>query len=777
MPGAHPVGRPCPPGWIEWPGPVFVTLGGHARPRVDGHGQEPTISTEPPRRATSTDTATDASTDLAPVSAVLRNGPFRRLWLVFGLSSLGDWLGLLATSLFAAGQVTGSTAKGLAFGGVVVMRLLPAIVLGPLAGVFADRFDRRITMVVCDLLRFALFASIPLAALWLDGASVVTWALVATFLIEGVSLFWIPAKEAAVPNLVKSEQLEAANQLALLTTYGITPLLAVALGAGLEWALPLLVDNDLSRLVVGPNEIALYLNALTFGVAAAVVFTIRELSGGPASRQDHRPGGSPSFLRALLEGWSFVRRTRLVRGLVLGILGAFAAGGVVVGVGQFFAGSLSGGEATFYLLFGAAFAGLAVGITVGPRLVGSLSRHRWFGLSIMLAGASVTALAFAPHLSVAIALTVLMGIGTGMAYLSGTTLLGREVADEMRGRVFAFVQSMVRVVLMLAIALSSLLVGLIGSRMVTVGAVSVDVSASRVLLLVSGMLAVLAGVLSFRGMDDKPGVPVLADLLGSLRGRPLTVPERTAGRGRFVVFEGGEGAGKSTQARLLAGWLTERGYDVRATREPGATPLGARVRELLLEPGGEPPSARAEALLYAADRAHHVATVIRPALAEGAVVVCDRYVDSSLAYQGAGRALPADEVAWLSQWATAGLRPDLVILLDVDPRVGMARIGERGAADRLESESAEFHARVRRAFGDLAAAEPRRYAVLDAGLPADEIAARVRERLGPLLPPAPTPAPDATPMAGEPPVTDRSGGRHGHGTASSRAAERSEVAP
>ncbi|HEV2087706.1 MAG TPA: dTMP kinase [Cryptosporangiaceae bacterium] len=229
--------------------------------------------------------------------------------------------------------------------------------------------------------------------------------------------------------------------------------------------------------------------------------------------------------------------------------------------------------------------------------------------------------------------------------------------------------------------------------------------------------------------------------------------EQTLARGRFVVFEGGEGAGKSTQARRLVSWLAACGYDVRTTREPGATPLGARIRELLLEPAGDPPSPRAEALLYAADRAHHVSTVIRPALAEGAVVVCDRYVDSSLAYQGAGRALPADEIAWLSQWATAGLRPDLVILLDVDPRLGMARIGDRGAADRLESESAEFHARVRQAFGELAAAEPRRYLVLDAALSTDELAARIRDRITPLLPPAPAP-----------PVTE------------SRAAGRSEVA-
>jgi dTMP kinase len=156
--------------------------------------------------------------NLAQLRAVLRVKPFRRLWLVLGLSSLGDWLGLLATVLFASSQVSGGAQKGLAFGGVVVMRLLPAMLLGPLAGAFADRFDRRLTMVICDLLRFVLFASIPLVGMVTGGASAVTWALVATFAIEVLAMFWIPAKEASVPNLVARDRLEAANQLTLVTT-------------------------------------------------------------------------------------------------------------------------------------------------------------------------------------------------------------------------------------------------------------------------------------------------------------------------------------------------------------------------------------------------------------------------------------------------------------------------------------------------------------------------------------------------------------------------------
>jgi dTMP kinase len=170
------------------------------------------------------------------------------------------------------------------------------------------------------------------------------------------------------------------------------------------------------------------------------------------------------------------------------------------------------------------------------------------------------------------------------------------------------------------------------------------------------------------------------------------------------------------------------------TREPGATDVGARIRSMVLSNGEDSPSPRAEALLYAADRAHHVATVVRPALARGAVVISDRYVDSSLAYQGAGRTLPVQEISWLSSWATGGLKPDLVVLLDVDPSVGLSRVGSRGlGTDRLESESRSFHERVRYAFLDLAAADPKRYLVLDAARPAEEISEVVARRISGLL--------------------------------------------
>jgi dTMP kinase len=206
-----------------------------------------------------------------------------------------------------------------------------------------------------------------------------------------------------------------------------------------------------------------------------------------------------------------------------------------------------------------------------------------------------------------------------------------------------------------------------------------------------------------------------------------------AGPGVFIAFEGGEGAGKSTQVARLEAWLVERGRSVRTTREPGATGLGATVRSIVLDPANTGLSARAEALLYAADRAQHVHEVVRPALAEGRVVVTDRYVDSSLAYQGAGRAFDLEQVRSISRWATDGLRPDLTVLLDVAPEVGLARARGRAAADRLEGESVEFHQRVRDTFRALAAAQPQRYLVLDATGSPDALAGAVRDRVAPLL--------------------------------------------
>lgn len=194
-----------------------------------------------------------------------------------------------------------------------------------------------------------------------------------------------------------------------------------------------------------------------------------------------------------------------------------------------------------------------------------------------------------------------------------------------------------------------------------------------------------------------------------------------ADAGLFVSFEGGDGSGKTTQIGLLGDWFARLGHEVVVTREPGGTTLGAELRRLVLH--GEDMAPRTEALLYAADRAHHVSTVVRPALERGAVVVTDRYLDSSVAYQAGGRELGADEVENLSLWATGGLLPRVTVLLDIDPAVGVARVP--GGLDRLERAGDEFHVRTREAYLARAAAHPERIAVVDASLPVEEVHALV----------------------------------------------------
>jgi dTMP kinase len=204
-----------------------------------------------------------------------------------------------------------------------------------------------------------------------------------------------------------------------------------------------------------------------------------------------------------------------------------------------------------------------------------------------------------------------------------------------------------------------------------------------------------------------------------------------ADSGLFVCFEGGEGAGKSTQSRLLNDWLEAAGHTVVLTFEPGDTEVGQALRKIVLSPATGELSHRTEVLLYAADKAEHVDTVVLPALARGKVVITDRYVDSALAYQGAGRDLVVAEVEHVNRWATGELRPHLTVVLDLEPATGLGRFEER---DRIEGQSLEFHQRVRQGFLELAAADPEHYLVLDARAPVDDIAHAIRERVGVLLP-------------------------------------------
>lgn len=667
------------------------------------------------------------------VGAVLRITAFRRLWLALGLSSFGDWLGLLATTALAkslAEKLGGDTyaTANIAVSLVFLLRLAPAMLLGPLAGAFADRLNRRVTMVVGDVLRGLLFITIPLV-------NTLTWLYVATVLIECVALFWMPAKEATVPNLVPRHRLEAANQISLATTYGSAPIAALVF-AGLA-LLNGILDNFLAHLATNPVELALYFNAATFLVSAATIARLAIPKRDSAAAEAVR---SVSVWRAILDGWVFLGTTPLVRGLVLGMLGAFAAAGCVVGLAATYVTDLGAGQPGFGVLFAAVFTGLAGGMWFGPRLLAGFSRRRMFGAALVGAGAFLAALAVFPNMVMAVLFAAGLGACGGIAWVTGYTLLGLEVDDEVRGRTFGFLTSSARIVLVLVLAVAPALAGLIGRHRVEfTDSFRLSYNGAAFVFLIAAVIAAVMGVTAYRQMDDRPGTSLLADLREAWAARK-DHPTATANRlhpGVFVAFEGGDGCGKSTQSRLLAEWLeAEEGHEVVLTREPGATPLGVTLREVLLGHGHDV-APRAEALLFAADRAQHVATVVRPALERGAIVVTDRYLDSSVAYQGAGRSLDGDDIARLSRWATEGLTPDLTVLLDLDPALGRVRRGRdagRDGDDKLESLPDDFHDRVRSRFLDLARREPHRYLVLDAGDPVDELQEAVRARVKALLP-------------------------------------------
>jgi dTMP kinase len=671
---------------------------------------------------------------------VLSIKPFRALWIALSLSSLGDWLSILALLALAPSVTHGSNlAKTSSISGVWVVTLLPALLLGPIAGALADRFDRRVTMVVGDVVRGLLFISIPLFPN-------LTWIFVAKFLAGIASQFWNPAAAASIPNLVPKEKLERANQLSQLMTYGTAPLAAALLAVlgyiatGLSHAIPVFHTNKV--------DLALYFNGASYFVSAITVYFLRQIG-----KREHSGRISvPSTAKAVWEGWRFISKTPVVRGLVIGMTGAFCAAGVVIGLApSYIQYTLDGGSAGFSLVFAVILIGLAIGMGFGSRPFGDFSRRRLFGVTLTASAIPLAMIALVPNLAIVTVFVFLMGVISGTAYPTGFTIVGLEVDDDTRGRVFAFFQSTIQAILLAVIAVAGFIAtgfsaaigALSGAKngVVHIAHITYGSPGDNLLLLLSAALVAFVGIQSYRQLDDRKGVPLFEDLWAAVRNEPLKrvpAPPPPQGHpahgpaGLFVAFEGGEGVGKTTQARLIAIWLREQGYDVVATNEPGATKIGMRLRALLLDTAHAAMSSHCEALLYAADRAEHVAKVIDPALERGAVVITDRYIDSSLAYQGAGRGIPTADIARLNSWATDGRTPDLTVLLDMPPEMGRSRHAH--SADRIEAEPVEFHRRVRAGFLVLARAEPDRYLVLDAALPTEQITEHIKDKIREILP-------------------------------------------
>jgi dTMP kinase len=644
---------------------------------------------------------------------VLAIRPFRKLWNSMVFSSLGDWLGLLATTAMAQ-QLSGGdyATANFAIAGVFIARLLPAVFLGPLAGVIADKLDRRKLMVSCDIVRAGLYISIPIFHNYF-------WLYTATILVECVTLFWSPAKEASVPNLVPREKLESANQVSLLAAYGTAPI------AALLFTFLSLFTSAFVALIPNFNatavDIALYVNALSFAFAAFTIWNLREIPKGAAAKHAADTG----ILKSLLEGWKAVSGSKIIRGLILGMVGAFVAAGAVIGLARTFVGDLGGGEAAYGVLFGAVFTGLAAGIAFGPKVFAQFSRRRLFGASLTIAGLFLVGLAAIPNLVLAVFTVIALGAFSGICWVTGFTMLGMEVADEVRGRTFAFVQSLIRVVLVAVLAIAPLIAAAVGEHTFEFQNTQVSYNGAAVTILIAGLIASFIGALSYHQMKDRPNVSLWSDISNAIKGELGGITGAPT-KGTFIVFEGGEGIGKSTQAKLLKAWLEQEGESVVLTREPGGSDLGVEIRKILLSHSTGEISPRAEALLYAADRAHHVYSVIRPALAAGQVVIGDRYFDSSIAYQGAGRVLEPGEVARISRWATESLFPTLTIIIDLPAEIGLARLKSK---DRLESQPIDFHERVRQEFLQLSLLDPERYFIVDGNKTIEETHAEIITRV------------------------------------------------
>ncbi|WP_090097572.1 bifunctional MFS transporter/dTMP kinase [Lentzea jiangxiensis] len=634
--------------------------------------------------------------------SVLAIRPFRRLWLVTYLCSVGDWLSLLALTGLVSTMMKSYEWQSFALPLVVLTQLLPGILFAPIGGVLADKFDRRKVMVVCDVLRGSLFISIALV-----GSPI--WLFVANFLVGCCAMLWIPAKESAVPNLLRRpDQVESANQLGLVMTYGISTISGFGLYSLIS-GIPGYLNLQGGNLEFTVATIAVVINGLLYFTSAVLVATrLPELSGRISANR-RKDEDKPGFIAMFREGLKFAGKTPLVRGLLIGMIGAFAAAGAVIGTAKLYALSLLGGASTFGLLFVAVFLGLAVGMATAPRLAQRLAYNRLFGVTIVLAGISLALVALAPHLWIALLTVALVGACAGVAFLTGLTIVGSQVQDDMRGRTVALIQTLLKVVLFGASGGAPLLLTLLQKRQISVFGHPMEVDASRPVMLGGAVIAIVLGLVAYRQMDDRREERVLSSLFAAIRGRRHT-------KGLLIAVEGDTREDTSVQARRLAAVLRAEGLDVLLAADPEHDER--RLRTMLSS--AELAGVRAQALVAAAVRADVVERQVRPALEEGSVVVMERYVDSPLAHFTATSSLEHQELEGLVDWATGRLRPDLTILLDRPVSDGK-RLGP------------EHHWRVQRLLSEMAASDPDRYVVVEADGDADEVADRVRSAVVPLL--------------------------------------------
>jgi dTMP kinase len=670
-------------------------------------------------------------TTLSSYRSLLANRNYRFWFLAALTTSLGDWAGLFALQILVTGVAANRRLELFSLGGIMMARLVPSLVIGPVAGVLADRYARRGLMVISDVARGVLFIVMAFS-----GDLVAIFAL--TVIIETLALLFLSAKDAMLPTLVEPDELTQANQLNFLVTYGALPF-----GAALALAMTGIVA--LLRRVLGidldPVTTVLVLNGITFIASALLVRGIdmperaeaSAATGSAAGDDDDGYHPVERVLSEIREGLRAIGEQPLIYALVTGVTGVFFGAGIIVAIGEPFVRRVLGRpQQDWFTMVTAVGAGLVIGIVLVSWLTNRFRIERVYPVALVITALLATAIALQSEWVVTLGLGALLGAAAGLAVVTGYTLLHSYTADESRGRTFAAFYTGTRVATFAALGLAPFLAGSID--VITLGIsgtadgqdAELVLGGVRITMLLGGLVGLWFAQRSARAMWRVSRAPA----------PPEAPPERTTGC--LIAFEGVEGSGKSTQVARLAEHLRATGLDVVTTREPGGTRVAEAVREILLDTDIEAMDDRTEALLYAAARAEHVAKVIRPALERGAYVVTDRYLDSSLAYQGYARGLGIDEVERINAFGTLGTTPDLVVLLhlDVDAGLGRAhqRAGHTAGSDRMEAESVEFHRQVAAGFSTLAQRYPERFAVVDAGADVDTVAQRVldavTERLG-----------------------------------------------
>ncbi|WP_030883073.1 dTMP kinase [Streptomyces sp. NRRL S-1868] len=721
--------------------------------------EQPTGATSQP--PTAPDDSLAAESREGAVRALLRFPPLRRLWSAQFTSGVGDMLALLVLLLLtmqaaavrgvAGDPVFGGGYRGMAFVVTVVLglRLLAtllfgAVLLGPVSSLVHREkklLDKRWTLFGTDVLRAAALIVAPLWIDWVPGSAFLV-LLITVFVTGAAERLSTVTRDSAAPALLPAPPAEgdavrplpdhhdALRRLWLRSSFVALPIAAAGLvvvtlisnllGAGVDW------------FSTHQSALAAYVAAGLFAAAASIVYFL-ELPDGSTPRprspleglRRPRTAGGPDGAGSADKG-----RTGAIPLLVLAggaVSGAVAA---AVALAPLHAADLGGGPVAFALFALGLSGGTVAGIRLAPRTLPALSRRRLLALVIGLTGAALLVAGLVGDMTTVCVLLALSGAGAGIAANTLHTLLDQETEEARRARTTEHLQAAARLSVAVCALVAPALAALIGPHRVENGSFVFDHGGAAFALMLAGALLLPVGALVLGRADDRQGVPLRRDLLDAFGGgRPAQAP---AENGFFLVLEGGDGAGKSTQVEALAEWIRNKGHEVVVTKEPGSTPVGKRLRSILLDVSSAGLSHRSEALLYAADRAEHVDSVVRPALERGAVVISDRYIDSSVAYQGAGRDLSPTEIARISRWATDGLVPHLTVLLDVDPETARERFTE--APDRLESEPAEFHQRVRSGFLALAAADPARYLVVDGAQGPEAVTTTVRHRLDQVLP-------------------------------------------